>query len=87
MGTLVLALALLLPAAIQDRTRVQAALSQETVRMGETVGLAITVETASGADIQIRMPQLASTLPVVGSQESSQVHYAIPGGRRRVVVR
>ena len=87
MGTLALALALLLPAATQDRTRVHAELSQETVRMGETVVLAITVETASGADIQIRMPQLASTLPVVGSQESSQVHYTIPGGRRRVVVR
>ena len=87
MVKLALVFALLLPAGQQDRTRVRAELSQETVRVGETVVLAITVETPSGADINIRPPQLPGTLVVVGSQESTQVHYAIPGGRRRVIVR
>jgi cytochrome c-type biogenesis protein CcmH/NrfG len=82
-----LVLALLLPAAQQDRTRVQAELSQSAVRVGETVLLAITVETPSNADIQITPPQLPRTIVVVGSQESTQMQFAIPGGRRRVVTR
>ena len=87
MTALALALALLLPASQQERTRVSARLSQESVRAGETVVLAISVETASNADIEITMPQLPGTIVVAGTQESTQMQYSIPGGRRRIVTR
>jgi tetratricopeptide (TPR) repeat protein len=87
MTALVLAFALLLPVSAYAQTRVNAALSQENVRVGETVVLAISVETSSSADVEIKLPQLANTIVVIGSQESSQIHFAIPGGRRRVVTR
>jgi tetratricopeptide (TPR) repeat protein len=79
--------ALLLASQSQDRTRVNAELSQPSVSVGATVALAITVETPSSADIDIRIPHLPNLLQIVGSQESSQLHYSIPGGRRRVVTR
>ncbi len=87
MGHLILLAALVLGAQQQDRTRVQAALSQETVRTGEAVVLSITVETPASGDIHIYNPALPNLVVVVGTQESSQVHFAIPGGRRRVVTR
>ncbi len=87
MSSLVIAIALLLPAVQQDRTRVHAELSQPTARVGETVVLAITVETPSSADVQITPPRLSNLITIVGSQESTQMHFAIPGGRRRVVTR
>ena len=87
MNHLWLLAAVLLAAPQQDRTRVQAALSQETVAVRETVVLSISVETPASGDIQIRNPALPNLLMVVGTQESSQVHYAIPGGRRRVLTR
>jgi cytochrome c-type biogenesis protein CcmH/NrfG len=79
--------ALLLAAQPQDRTRVSAELSQQTAQVGETIVLAITIETPSSADIEIRMPQLPNVVNVVGTQESTQLHYAIPGGRRRTLTR
>lgn len=87
MTTLALLLALLLPAEHQDRTRVRAELSQDAARVGETIILIISVETPSSADIEIKLPQLPSSIVVTGSQESSQLHYSIPGGRRRVLTR
>jgi tetratricopeptide (TPR) repeat protein len=87
MSALALVVALLLPAVQQDRTRVSAQLSNEAVRVGEAVTLVITVETASNADIAIKPPALANSLVVTGSQESTQMHFSIPGGRRRIVTR
>ncbi|HEY0671790.1 MAG TPA: BatD family protein [Longimicrobiales bacterium] len=87
MSKLLLLAAVLLAAPQQDRTRVRAQLSEESVRAGETVVLGILVETPSTADIHIRLPTLPNLITVIGSQESSQVQYAIPGGRRRVLTR
>ena len=87
MTQLLLLAALLLAAPQQDQTRVRAELSSTAVRAGETVVLAITVETNSSADVHIKLPALPNLLVVVGSQESSQLHYSIPGGRRRVITR
>ena len=87
MTTLALLFALLLPLEHQDRTRVRAELSQDAARVGETIVLVISVETPSTADIEIKLPQLPSSIVVTGSQESSQLHYSIPGGRRRVLTR
>jgi hypothetical protein len=82
-----LVLALLLLAPQQERTRVDAQLSQNSVRVGETVALALTVETPSSADIEFKLPQLPATLVIAGTQESTHMQYSIPGGRRRVVTR
>lgn len=87
MTALTLALALMLPASQQDRTRVNAQLSQESTRVGETVVLAISVETPSNADVEFRLPQLPATLVVAGTQESTHMQYSIPGGRRRIIAR
>jgi tetratricopeptide (TPR) repeat protein len=87
MNSIALVIALLLPATEQDRTRVSAHLTQDAVRVGEAFTLVISVETASTADIAIRLPSLPSSISVSGSQESSQMHFSIPGGRRRVVTR
>ena len=87
MSALALVLALLLPASQQERTRASAQLSQENVRVGETVVLAIAVETPSNADIEFKLPQLPATLTIAGTQESTHMQYSIPGGRRRVVTR
>jgi hypothetical protein len=87
MSALILALALLLPASQQERVRVNAQLSQTTARVGETVVLSITIETAGNPDVDIAMPQLPSQLVIAGTQESTHMQYSIPGGRRRVVTR
>src|SRR5688572_23872123 len=87
MSALALVLALMLPAVQQDRTRVSAQLSNDAVRVGEAVTLVITIETASNADIAIKPPQLPNSLVVTGSQESTQMQFSIPGGRRRIITR
>ncbi len=87
MTGLALVFALLLPSVQQERTRVNAELSQPSLRIGETVVLSITVETASGADVEIKLPQLPTQIRIAGTQESTHMQYSIPGGRRRVITR
>jgi hypothetical protein len=86
MTALLVVLALLLPAQ-QERTRVSAQLSQETVRLGETVVLAVSVETPSNADLEFKLPPLPGNMIIAGTQESTSMQYSIPGGRRRIVTR
>ncbi len=70
-----------------QQTRVNATLSQESVRVGENVVLSLTVEMSGGGDVEFKLPQLPAALVIAGTQESTHMQYSIPGGRRRIITR
>ncbi|HEX6065397.1 MAG TPA: BatD family protein, partial [Longimicrobiales bacterium] len=73
--------------AAAQQVRVNAQLSQESVRVGENVILSLTVEMAGGGDVEFKIPELPASLVIAGTQESTHMQYSIPGGRRRVITR
>jgi len=72
------------PAGAQAPPRVSAALSSPTALVGEPVTLTITIE-SRGAPEDVALPALPAALTIVGRSQSTELHFQVPGGRRRVL--
>jgi hypothetical protein len=65
----------------QDGPQVSARLSATSVGVGEAVVLEISVTNASG-DVEIGTPQIPTGLDLGGTQDFTEMHFSMPGGRR-----
>ena len=66
----------------QDAPRVSARLSATTVSIGEPVIFEIVVEGGSG-NIEIGAPAMPPGLAIQGTQDFSEMHFSLPGGRKQ----
>lgn len=71
----------------QERIRVWAEISADSIAVGDVAILKLHVETGGAAPESIELPSLPDGLDVVGTQDYSQFHFSIPGGRSRVLRR